>query len=195
MRLIVGLGNPGPRYRDTRHNVGFRVIDRLAERWEIAVGGRRHQAEVGGGSVAGERVVLAKPQTYMNLSGEAVVRLRRAFGVAAPDVVAVYDDLDLPVGRVRVRADGGAGGHKGVASLIAVIGRGFPRVRVGVGRPPAGVDPVTYVLEPFASAERPVMATAIEHAVEAVECLLREGVERAMNTFNRRREDSGREES
>lgn len=189
MRLVVGLGNPGARYRHTRHNVGFLVVDRLAARWNVTLAGRRHQAETGLGTVAETRVVLAKPVTFMNLSGEAVGKLRRAHRLAPPAIIAVYDDLDLPLGQVRVRGEGGAGGHNGVASLIATLGRGFPRVRVGIGRPPPGVDPVEYVLEPFAAAERPLVEAAVERAADGVESLLREGVERTMNTFNRRAEN------
>lgn len=185
MRLVVGLGNPGARYRATRHNLGFRVVDRLAERWGIGLGGRRHQAELGVGTIAGARAALAKPQTYMNVSGDAVAKLRRAHRVEARDVVAVYDDLDLPLGRVRVRASGSAGGHRGMASLITVLGTGFPRVRVGIGRPPGGADPLEFVLEPFAPDERQCVEAAVERAADAVEAVLRDGVERAMSAFNR----------
>ena len=184
MRLVVGLGNPGSRYRDTRHNLGFRVVDVLAARWGIRIGGRRHQAESGRGEIAGVRLILAKPLTYMNLSGEAVGRLRRAERVRPGDVVAVYDDLDLPVGRVRIRGGGGAGGHNGVTSLIAVLGREFPRVRIGIGRPPGGADPVEYVLEPVAAGERAAIARAVERAADGVEALLGDGIERAMSAFN-----------
>jgi len=184
MKLVVGLGNPGARYRKTRHNVGFMVIDRLAARWGIALGGRRHAAELGAGAVTGVRSVLAKPQTFMNASGEAVAKLRRAYRLEPAAIVAVYDDLDLAVGRVRVRGGGGAGGHRGVASLIAAIGGNFVRVRVGIGRPAGGVDPVEFVLEPFTAAERPLIEGAVERAADSVESLLRDGLERTMNVFN-----------
>lgn len=186
MRLVVGLGNPGSRYRDTRHNLGFMVVDQLAERWRLSVGGKRHQAELGTGQVANERVVLAKPQTYMNASGEAVAKVRRLYRLQPEEILVVYDDLDLPVGRVRLKGEGGAGGHNGMASLIAVLGKGFPRLRIGIGRPPGDADPVEYVLEPFSSSERPMIRDAVTRAADGVESWLEHGLERTMNTLNRR---------
>jgi PTH1 family peptidyl-tRNA hydrolase len=190
MKLIVGLGNPGPRYRRTRHNLGFRVVDLLAERWGIHVGGRRHEAESGVGEIAGVSVMLAKPQTYMNLSGGAVAKLRRVRRLEVEDIIAVYDDLDLALGRVRIRGGGGPGGHNGVVSLIAALGREFPRVRIGIGRPPGGEDPAEYVLAPFTAAEVEPIERAIVRAADGVETLLTEGLERAMGTFNRAAADS-----
>lgn len=184
MKLVVGLGNPGARYRSTRHNVGFMVVERLARRWGIDLGGRRHGAEIGVGEVAGARAVLAKPHTFMNASGDSIVKLRRAYRVEPGDVVAIHDDLDLAVGRVRIRGGGGAGGHRGVASLIAALGSEFPRVRVGIGRPPGGEDPVDFVLERFEPGERAAVDAAIERAADGVESLLRDGLVRAMNAFN-----------
>ena len=184
MKLVVGLGNPGARYRATRHNIGFRVVERLAERWEIECRKGRYDAEVGVGAVAGARAVLAKPHTFMNASGEAVVKLRRAYRVQPAEIIAVYDDLDLPVGRVRIRGGGRAGGHRGVASLIAVLGTEFARVRVGIGRPEGDHDPVDFVLERFDVGERPVVEEAIERAADGVEALVRDGLERAMSAFN-----------
>jgi len=185
MKLVVGLGNPGARYRQTRHNLGFRVVDRLAERWDIGVGGRRHNTELGEGSYAATRVVLAKPQTFMNLSGEAVTRLRRVYRCDPADIIAVYDDLDLPFGRVRVRGGGGPGGHRGVVSLIAALGAEFPRVRVGIGRPPGDGDPVEFVVEEFTREEAPQIGGIVERAADAVESLIRHGLERTMSEFNR----------
>src|SRR6185295_13736415 len=150
MKLVVGLGNPGARYRRTRHNLGFGVVDRLAERWGVTIAGRRHEAETASATFAGERTILAKPLTFMNLSGEAVGKLRRLHRLEPAAILAVYDELDLPAGRVRVRGAGGAGGHRGVASMIEALGTGFPRVRIGIGRPPGGSDPTAYVLEPIA---------------------------------------------
>lgn len=186
MRLIVGLGNPGTRYRPTRHNLGFMVVDVLAARWHIGVGGRRHEAELGSGEIHATRVVLAKPQTFMNASGESVAKLRRLYRLDPSEVLAVYDDLDLPLGKVRLRGDGGAGGHNGVASLISVLGKGFPRLRVGIGRPPGGADPVEYVLEPFTSDERATIQLAIERAADGVESWIQNGLESTMNVLNRR---------
>ncbi len=186
MKLVVGLGNPGTRYRFTRHNLGFMTVDVLAERWNISVGGKRHEAESGTGEIAGERVVLTKPQTYMNASGEAVGKLRRLYRLEPNEILAVYDDLDLPLGRTRLRGEGGAGGHNGVASLISVLGKGFPRLRIGIGRPPGGADPVGFVLEPFSDAEKPVARDAVARAADGVESWVRDGLEHTMNALNRR---------
>jgi PTH1 family peptidyl-tRNA hydrolase len=186
MKLVVGLGNPGSRYRRTRHNVGFMVIDMVAERWGITVGGKRHEAELGTGTVEGERVVLAKPQTFMNASGESVAKLRRLYRLDPADVLAVYDDLDLPLGKVRLRGEGGAGGHNGMASLITVLGKGFPRLRIGIGRPPGGADPVGFVLEPFEAKESGTIDDAIARASDAVEAWITLGLDAAMNRVNRR---------
>ena len=186
MKLIVGLGNPGSRYRLTRHNLGFMIVDALAERWRISIGGKRHEAELGTGEVASTRVVLAKPQTFMNASGESVAKLRRLHRLEPADILAIYDDLDLPLGRIRLRAEGGAGGHNGVASLISVLGKGFPRLRVGIGRPPGGADPVGYVLEPFETSERALVQEAIARAADGAESWLEQGLEPTMNVVNRR---------
>jgi PTH1 family peptidyl-tRNA hydrolase len=185
MNLVVGLGNPGARYRRTRHNLGFMVVDVLAARWAVTLAGRRHESEVGVGEIAGTRTVLAKPLTFMNASGVAAAKLKRAYRLDVKDLVAVYDDLDLALGRVRIRGGGGAGGHRGVASLIEVVGSEFLRVRVGIGRPPHGTDPVAFVLEAFAPDERATVDGALERAADGVESLLRHGLERTMNTFNR----------
>lgn len=186
MKLIVGLGNPGSRYRLTRHNLGFMVVDALADRWHISVGGKRHEAELGTGEISSVRAILAKPQTFMNASGESVAKLRRLHRLDPSDVLAIYDDLDLPLGRIRLRAEGGAGGHNGVASLISVLGKGFPRLRVGIGRPPGGADPVGYVLEPFEPGERTAVQQAIDRAADGAESWLTQGLEPTMNVVNRR---------
>lgn len=186
MRLVVGLGNPGSRYRLTRHNLGFMVVDLLADRWRIGVGGKRHEAETGSGEYAGTRVVLAKPQTFMNASGDSVTKLRRLHRLDPREILAVYDDLDLPFGKIRLRGDGGAGGHNGVASLISVLGKGFPRLRVGIGRPPGGADPVGYVLEPFSAEETQQLDDVVERAAQSVESWIEVGLEATMNVANRR---------
>jgi PTH1 family peptidyl-tRNA hydrolase len=186
MRLVVVLGNPVSRYRLTRHNLGFMVVDQLADRWRVAVGGKRHDAETGTSEHAGTRVVLAKPQTFMNLSGESVAKLRRLYRLEPRDILAVYDDLDLPFGKIRLRGDGGAGGHNGVASLISVLGKGFPRLRIGIGRPPGGADPVGYVLEPFTTEEHGELDAIVDRAAESVESWLEHGLEASMNVANRR---------
>jgi PTH1 family peptidyl-tRNA hydrolase len=182
MHLVVGLGNPGVAYRATRHNVGFLLIDELAARWRIELEETSPSAECGVGLAGAVAVVLAKPTTFMNASGDAVAALRR--GYAADSVVVAYDDLDLPLGRLRIRPDGGAGGHRGVASIIAAIETDFVRVRIGIGRPPAGVDPVAFVLAPFAAEERDALQQALVRAADGIETLLRDGVEAAMRACN-----------
>lgn len=185
MKLIVGLGNPGRRYRQTRHNVGWEVISRLARRARIAVDEEDGFSDVGRGAIGGTRVILARPQTYVNVSGEAVRDLRRRHRLRPQDIVVVVDDLDLPLGRLRLRASGSAGGHNGLKSIIEAIGTTeFPRLRVGIGRPPEGVDPADHVLTRFTSDEQAVVDAALDRAAEAIETAITEGIETAMNRFN-----------
>ena len=181
MHLIVGLGNAGLAYRTTRHNAGFLLVDELAARWRIELTATTPVAECGVGRAGDVAVVLAKPTTFMNASGDAVAALERAY--APESVVVAYDDLDLPLGRVRIRPDGGAGGHRGVASIIA-MNVDFVRVRIGIGRPPADVDPVAFVLSPFAAEERDGLRQALVRAADGVEIVLRDGVEAAMRACN-----------
>ncbi len=183
MHLVVGLGNPGVQYRATRHNAGFLLVDELAARWQIPLGERDAFAEHGVGLGGTAALVLAKPMTFMNASGDAVAALRVRF---APDsIVVAYDDLDLPLGRVRIRPGGGAGGHRGVTSIIAALETDFVRVRIGIGRPPAGLDPVAFVLAPFTDEERDALQQALVRAADGVETLLRDGVDAAMDACNR----------
>lgn len=184
--LVVGLGNPGADYARHRHNVGFRVVDALARAHGLSFARDKDaRAHVATGRIAGIRVVVAKPQTFMNLSGRAVGRLQRAHSVPAECLLVVYDDLDLPLGRLRLRPEGGSGGHKGMRSIQEVVGtQSFPRLRVGIDRPPGGVDPADYVLQPFAAADRPLLDAAIDRAVAAIACWLTEGVTVAMDRFN-----------
>jgi PTH1 family peptidyl-tRNA hydrolase len=185
VKLIVGLGNPGSSYAGTRHNVGFWVIDRLAGRHGVPVSARDYRSRVGRGVIDGQRVTLLKPQTYMNLSGEAVGRARRDLRLDPPDVLVVYDEVDLPPGRIRVRADGGAAGHRGVSSIIEALGgKDFARIRVGIGRPGAAKVSPDYVTGKPTAEERQVLEEAVERAADAVEVWLREGVHEAMNRFN-----------
>ncbi len=187
MRVVIGLGNPGPEYDKTRHNVGFRVVERLAKRWKSRISRRAHRSLIGEGCWGRETVFLVQPQTHMNRSGEAVVRLRDFYHLAPSDFIVVHDDMDLTVGRIRVKENGGAGGHRGVESIIAGLGaEDFFRIRVGIGRPPAEEDPVDFVLRPFTLAEEESIFLAVERAVEAVEVLLAEGLQKAMNMFNAR---------
>ncbi|TMJ03853.1 MAG: aminoacyl-tRNA hydrolase [Bacillati bacterium ANGP1] len=185
MKLIIGLGNPDRRYRHTRHNVGWEVIDRVGRRLGIAVDQDDGWATVGAGTVGRRRVLLAKPQTYVNLSGTAVADLRRRHRVKIEDLVVVVDDLDLPLGRLRLRPGGSHGGHNGLRSIIDALGSdAFPRLRVGIGRPPEGMDPAQFVLTPFTAEERATMDPALERAAEAIETVIREGLQAAMNRFN-----------
>jgi PTH1 family peptidyl-tRNA hydrolase len=161
------------------------VVDTLAARWGVPMDREAHHAYIGSAAVGGERVLLVKPQTYMNLAGQAAASVARYYRLAPADFVAIYDEMDLPLGRVRVRRAGGAAGHRGLTSLISQLGdRGFPRVRLGIGRPPPGWDPADYVLARFARNEQDVLAAAVARAAEAVEMLIVEGPECAMNRFN-----------
>jgi PTH1 family peptidyl-tRNA hydrolase len=190
--VVVGLGNPGRRYRSTRHNVGFRVVDRLAARWNVAVAREAHRAVLGDVRRDGERVLLVKPQTFMNESGESVASLHRFYRFAAGHVVVIHDDVDLEVGRVRMRSGGGAGGNRGVESIVAALGEaGFVRVKVGVGRPPVGPVPAEWVLSAPPAPEAARLDVAEERAVDAVELLFTEGPERAMNRINQREASHG----
>jgi len=183
MKLIVGLGNPGRIYVNNRHNVGIRCINYFARVHRIPVRERRARAKLGIGEVAGKRVVLAKTRTYMNLSGQAVSRLVRHFTVPLEDLVVICDDLDLPLGKVRIRERGGSGGHKGMESIIDSLGsQDFPRIRVGIGRPDG--DEISYVLSDFNAAEREVVKEAVAKVADALHCILTEGIEAAMNRYN-----------
>ena len=185
MRLIVGLGNPGTRYRSTRHNLGFRCLDRMALKWEIHSSDRRAKAVLGRGRHAGQEVVLAKPRTFMNNSGEGVVYLLARFGAQPSDLLIVYDDMELPLGRLRIRTSGSDGGHQGIRSIIAALKtQDFPRLRVGIGQPPPGHDPISHVLGRFSEEESTVIAKAVKKVVAAVDCLLEENIDVAMNRFN-----------
>ncbi|SEA90906.1 MULTISPECIES: aminoacyl-tRNA hydrolase [unclassified Mycobacterium] len=184
--LVVGLGNPGPRYETTRHNVGFLVADILAER--IGAGFKVHKksgAEVTTGRLGGRSVVLAKPRTYMNESGRHVGPLAKFYSIAPADVVVLHDELDIDFGRIRLKFGGGEGGHNGLKSVASALGtKDFQRVRIGVGRPPGRQDPAAFVLENFNSRERPELGTILEQAADATELLLQHGVEAAQNTVH-----------
>ena len=184
MKIIVGLGNPGKSYANNRHNIGFQCLDYFASVHRIPIRERKRRAKLGMGQVAGTTVVLAKPQTFMNMSGEAVGWLVRQLGVPPDDLLVIYDDLDLPVGRVRIRRRGGSAGHKGVESIIASLGsQNFPRIRVGIGRPDNG-DEVAYVLSDFTAEEKTPLAEAIATVADAIYCILTEGIEAAMSRYN-----------
>jgi peptidyl-tRNA hydrolase, PTH1 family len=184
-RLIVGLGNPGPGYARHRHNVGFMVVDRFAARHGFRFGKREANALVATGTFDGEPLALAKPQAFMNRSGEPVRALVRRYTRGPADLIVVYDEMDLPLGRLRIRKEGSHGGHNGMRDVIAALGtQDVVRVRLGVGRPPGG-DSVDHVLSPFTPDERPVVDAMIDAGVAALESILRDGVDAAMNLFNR----------
>ena len=183
MKLVVGLGNPGKAYVNSRHNVGFRCVDHFARLNHIPLAKRQQRAKVGTGVVAETEVVVAKPRTFMNLSGEAVGQLVRRLGVPLEDLIVVHDDMDLPLGKVRIRRRGSSAGHKGVQSVIDCLGsRDFPRIRVGIGRPDG--DEISYVLSHFTVAEKQVIEEAIATAADAIHCIIAEGIEAAMSRYN-----------
>lgn len=185
--LIVGLGNPGPTYAGHRHNVGFMVLDALAERVGGRFGAHKARAEVLEGRLEGRRTVLAKPRTFMNLSGAAVSGLTRYFSVPADRLVVVHDELDLPFGALRLKLGGGDNGHNGLRSITGSLGtRDYLRVRVGIGRPPGRQDPAEFVLRDFASAERRVLPDLLMSAADAVELLMAEGLAAAQNDVHGR---------
>ena len=189
LKMIVGLGNPGPEYVRSRHNVGFQVIDLFAARHRLNFDKAQKRARVTQGPVTlagwSGRVLLAKPITYMNASGEAVGPLAKFYKVAPVDILVVFDDLDLPVGRLRLRPDGGSSGQKGVKSIIQALGtEAFSRLRVGIGRPPGQMDPADYVLQPFSAVQEEEMAFVRMKAADAIEAWLALGIDAAMNQFN-----------
>ena len=185
MKLIVGLGNPGAEYERTRHNVGWQVVDAFARKFRIDVSRHEKNALTGTGRVAGGSVLVAKPLTYMNLSGEAVRLLVNAYGEANDDLVVVYDDIDLPLGKLRIRPNGSAGTHNGMRSIIEELGHeNFPRLRIGIGASEQG--PLRdYVLDEFTAEEQPIVEKAITRSVDALVLIVRGDLKRAMNEFNR----------
>ena len=187
MRLIVGLGHPGVRYRSSRHNVGFRCLDLLAKTWDIPTKDRRAKAVLGQGYRSGREVVLAKPRTFMNNSGEGIAYLLTRFRAGPGDLVVIYDEMELPLGRLRIRPEGSDGGHNGMRSIIDALGtQDFPRIRVGIGPPAEGRSSIPHVLGHFSAPEEVVVSEAVDRVVAAVECILEEGIDAAMSKFNRR---------
>ena len=185
MKLIVGLGNPGREYELTRHNIGFMAIDELAKRWNISLNEQKFKGVFGAGFVNGEKVILLKPLTYMNLSGESIRPLMDYYKIDVDDFVVMYDDLDIPVGKLRLRMKGSAGGHNGVKSTISHLGtQEFQRIRMGIDRPKNGMKVVDYVLGRFTSEEIPDVNHSIEKAADACEEWLNKPFLQIMNTFN-----------
>lgn len=184
-RIVVGLGNPGQEYENTRHNVGFFVVDLLAENLRVSYWKEEAGARVGIVRFGDDDLVLAKPQTFMNLSGKAVAKLAAAYDVDPSDIIVVHDDLDLPEETVRVKRGGGHGGHNGLRSLTDALGTGdYPRVRIGIGRPPGRQDPADFVLEPMRKETASKLADIVPHAAQAVLHVLEHGVDSAMREYN-----------
>jgi len=192
MKLIVGLGNPGRGYANNRHNVGFVCLNHFARTQGIRFDRKQGKARIGIGEVAGSKVVLARPQTYMNLSGQSVSRLVKKFNINLNDLLVIHDDLDLPVGKIRIRHSISSGGHKGIDSIISSLGsQDFTRLRVGIGRPTnegfdetSEADIVAYVLSNFTPEEKQIIVQVIPRVSEAIYCLLSEGLVAAMNKYN-----------
>lgn len=183
--IIVGLGNVGPEYDGTRHNCGFMAIDLLAERYGIAVTKRKLKGSLGEGKIAGQGVILVKPGTYMNLSGECVQAVMNWYKQDASHLIVLYDDIDISPGQLRVRAKGSAGSHNGMKSvLLYTENDSFARVRIGIGKNPPRMDLANYVLGHFTKEEQPIIRGAVEKAADAVVCILQEGCEKAMSRFN-----------
>lgn len=187
MYIVVGLGNPGIAYRASRHNAGFRALDALADALHIRLNKRAHRAIMGEGSCAGEKLLLVKPQTYMNLSGECVQSLMRFYKISLDHLIVLYDDIDLPVGDLRIRANGSAGTHNGMRSIIACLGEdGFPRVRIGVGRQQAGRDLANHVLGKPNKEEQVLLNSAYEDAASAVQFILSGKLPDAQAKYNKK---------
>jgi PTH1 family peptidyl-tRNA hydrolase len=186
MYVIAGLGNPGSKYEKTRHNVGFQVIDRLAAKYHIDMNMKKHKAICGTGVIEGVKVLLVKPQTYMNLSGESIREVLDFYKVdPEEEFLVIYDDISLAPGQLRIRKKGSAGGHNGIKNIIQHLGtQVFPRIKVGVGEKPAGYDLADYVLSQFPKEDAELMNEAYDRAVQAAGCILTEGPDKAMNAFN-----------
>jgi len=183
--LVIGLGNPGTEYRQNRHNIGFMVIDQLAQVLSIPLQRVKFKAITGTGKFEGRRVILAKPQTYMNASGESVGPLSRYFKVPLNQLMVVHDDLDIPFGSLRIRPMGGTSGQKGMKSIVEKLGsQDFPRMRIGIGRPPGRMDPADYVLQNFKNDELATRDEVLDSATAAIKLFILEGLDKAMNTFN-----------
>ncbi len=185
MKIIVGLGNPTREYEGTRHNVGFSVIYNISDEYNIKVDTKKHKALIGKGIIEGEKVILAVPQTYMNLSGESVRELVDYYKCTNEDIIVIYDDISLDVGKLRIRTKGSAGGHNGIKNIISHLGTDvFTRIKVGVGEKPARMDLADYVLGRFSVEEQPIIRESADKARNAVETIISSGAQAAMNKFN-----------
>jgi PTH1 family peptidyl-tRNA hydrolase len=187
VKVIIGLGNPGVRYKMTRHNIGFQVVDRLAEINHILISTKRFKSSYGTGQIDSREISLVKPMTFMNRSGEAVKKWVNFFQVGLGDLIVVHDDIDLSFGRLRFKRRGGDGGHQGVRSIIELMGgNNFLRLKIGIGRPPQGMDPAEYVLNHFDQKEQPRVDELLTRAAEALKVMLLEGVQEAMNRYQKK---------
>ena len=188
MFLIVGLGNPGRQYEHTRHNAGFDVIDALAEKYNISISESGHKALFGKGMIGGQKVILAKPQTFMNLSGESLRPIMDFYKLEPEDFIIIHDDIDLDVGRLRIRRKGSAGGHNGLKSIISHLGSmDFPRVKIGVGEKPKGYDLADYVLGHFTKEEQAIFAERFDEVYDAVQLIVMGDITEAMNRHNKKK--------
>ncbi|MCR5684692.1 MAG: aminoacyl-tRNA hydrolase [Lachnospiraceae bacterium] len=194
MKAIFGLGNYGPKYAGTRHNMGFDTVTHLSDDWNIPLDTRRFKGLCGFGWYEGEKVILVQPQTYMNLSGECVREICDFFKLTSKDILVVYDDVSLPPGSIRIRKKGSAGGHNGMKNIIAHLGtEGFDRIRIGVGEKPEYMDLADYVLSRFAPGDEPAVREAIATAAKAAGTVITEGTDKAMNLYNTRQNKAGGE--
>lgn len=184
MYLIVGLGNPEPEYANTRHNIGFDVINELANQCKIQISKNKFKGLYGEGNINGEKVILLKPQTYMNLSGESIIQFKNFYKISNENIIVVYDDIDLELGALRIRKSGGAGTHNGMKSVVSVIGKDFTRIRIGMGEPYNKADIINYVTGKISKKEREVLDETIIDAVNSIKEIIKNGVESAMNKFN-----------
>jgi len=187
VKIIVGLGNPGTQYRMSRHNIGFQVVDRVAQISHISIRAKRFRSLYGTGWIDFQQVILSKPTTFMNRSGEAVKKTTDFFHLGMEDVIVVHDDLDLPFGRLRFKQRGGDGGHQGIRSIIERMGgNSFLRLKVGIGRPPRGMDSADYVLDVFDRTEQSLLDQILSQAAESLKVVLQEGLQKAMNQFQKK---------
>lgn len=183
--LIVGLGNPGRQYRENRHNIGFMVVDHLCTEMDVRLSRLQSKSLVGSGIIHGQKLLLAKPQTYMNLSGQSVSSLLRFYNLAPSELLVIHDDLDLPLGTLRMRPSGGSAGQKGLSSIIEQIGtQDFPRLRMGIGRPPGRMDSAEYVLQDFNRNEQDFLKLVLEQGAKAVRAFVTDGIKQTMNSYN-----------
>jgi PTH1 family peptidyl-tRNA hydrolase len=184
--LFIGLGNPGRNYKNTRHNIGFLCIDEIASRQNININKVRNNALIGSGFYLDVKIILAKPQTFMNISGRSVASLIKYFKIPLENTLIIHDDLDLPLGKIRIRPSGSSGGQKGIYSVIQMLGTDqIPRIRIGIGRPPGRMDPVDYVLQKFSFQEETLLSDITERVYQACMAFIDHGIDQVMNQFNK----------